>query len=515
MGYNEEFDPHAYAEQLGYVDELTRGDHTEKGVERAKTPSELRMNRRDLIAKGTVGAAAVAGLGAVAGSAAAAPAGSEKYSGTLRVISLGVEWPQGAQQAAEKALGVKFNIQAMSSTAQVQKSISDPTSFDIGGLYSYQMFQIWPTGNMAPVDSQKIKAWKDFYPLFSRGKLNPASKACTYGQGNAPFRALYVDPNGSTGLPGPAGVPTSNKKGNPAGQIVQWIDEKTGKPIGGKAQPRYNVGPVAHFNMDSMGYNGDEIKKAPNQMSWGELLNSKYKGRVALLADPGILTQDAGNAAQALGLMKFGSVGNMTKGEMDRLFKILTKYKKDGHFRAFWGTFNESVNLMASKEVVIESMWSPAVALLVAQGVNVRYAAPKEGFRGWASTQAIPTHVTKDAEKNQAVYDYLNWMYDGYLGANIMRQGYYIANGAKLLDWIKSPAGVAAKFDPAEYDYWYGGKAASKDLPGITGQVGDIKKGQVRDGGSFTTRACKYSSWNSYFTQNQYQVDKVNQFLSA
>jgi putative spermidine/putrescine transport system substrate-binding protein len=279
--------------------------------------------------------------------------------------------------------------------------------------------------------------------------------------------------------------------------------------------PGQIVGPPAHFNMDSMGYNGDEIKKAPNQMSWAELLNGSYKGRVALLADPGILTQDAGNAVQALGLMKFGSIGNMTKGEMDRLFKILTKYKKDGHFRAFWGTFNESVNLMASKEVVIESMWSPAVALLVAQGVNCRYAAPKEGFRGWCSTQAIPTHVTKDAEKNQAVYDYINWMYSGFLGGLIMRQGYYIANGATLLDWIKSPAGQAAKFDTAEFDFWYNGKPAAKDLPGITGQVGDIKKGQVRDGGSFTTRACKYSSWNSYFTQNNYQVQKVNEFLSA
>ena len=49
---------------------------------------------------------------------------------------------------------------------------------------------------------------------------------------------------------------------------------------------------------------------------------------------------------------------------------------------------------MASKEVVIESMWSPAVALLVAQGVNCRYAFPKEGMRGWCSATGIPKHVT-------------------------------------------------------------------------------------------------------------------------
>ena len=62
--------------------------------------------------------------------------------------------------------------------------------------------------------------------------------------------------------------------------------------------------------------------------------------------------------------------------------------------------------------------------------------------------------------------------------------------------------------------FWYR-KRASKDLPGITGNVGDIKKGQVRDGGSFLTRSRKYATWNSFFTNNVYQVKKANDFLSA
>ncbi len=155
--------------------------------------------------------------------------------------------------------------------------------------------------------------------------------------------------------------------------------------------------------------------------------------------------------------------------QIDRLIKILITYKKKGQFRAFWNTFNESVNLMASKEVVIESMWSPAVALLIAQGVNVKYAKPPEGMRGWCSCQAIPKHV-KGAQLD-AVYNYLNWMYNG--------------------------------------------KPAPRDLPGITGHVGDVKQGQTRDGGSFLVRSCNYSSWNSFFAQNVYQVKRFNDFLSA
>ena len=71
-----------------------------------------------------------------------------------------------------------------------------------------------------------------------------------------------------------------------------------------------------------------------------------------------------------------------------------------------------------------------------AAGVNILYAAPPEGFRGWCSAEGISSKVT-DPAKLQACYDYINWNYNGYLGAVIMRQGYYIANGQRLLPWIK------------------------------------------------------------------------------
>ena len=162
--------------------------------------------------------------------------------------------------------------------------------------------------------------------------------------------------------------------------------------------------------------------------------------------------------------MKFKDFGNPTRAEIDRLYKILTRYKKQGQFRAFWSAFTDSVNLMVSKEVVIESMWSPAVALVKAAGVNILYAAPKEGFRGWCSAEGISSKVT-DPAKLQACYDYINWNYNGYLGAMIMRQGYYIANGQKLLPWINRPPGKKAGFTPAEYDYWWGGKPARATCP--------------------------------------------------
>src|SRR5919204_2983371 len=188
-----EFDAFEYADQLGYTDELGRGDHSDPTLTRAETKEERgrRMSRRDLLVKGGVGAAALSGVGALAGRASASA-----EAGTLRVISLGVEWPQGAQQQAEADLGFKFNVQLMSTNAQVQKSITAPNSFDLGGLYNYQMFPIWPTGNFQPVDRNKLKAWNAFYPIFTKGKVLVNSKSCTSGQGDAPFRVLFLDPNG-------------------------------------------------------------------------------------------------------------------------------------------------------------------------------------------------------------------------------------------------------------------------------------------------------------------------------
>ena len=59
---------------------------------------------------------------------------------------------------------------------------------------------------------------------------------------------------------------------------------------------------------------------------------------------------------ESLGLMQFGDKGNMTKEELDKVTDLLIEQKQAGQFRAFWKTFDESVNLMSSGEVVLQSM---------------------------------------------------------------------------------------------------------------------------------------------------------------
>jgi putative spermidine/putrescine transport system substrate-binding protein len=469
------------------------------------------MTRRDLLVRGGAAAVAASSVGALAGTAAAATKKTGAFTGTLNVISLTVEFPTAeVAQRIKQDLGFSVNVTGTDPVTEAQKAITAPETFDIFGGYNYQDIQVWSTQHLLPIDTHKIKAWPQLYKLFAWGRVHPGAKGESYGDGDAPFRALFLK-KGTRGLPLTKEGPRSNK------DIVQWVtNERTNKTTG--PMPRYVVGTPAHFNADSIGYNADVIKKLPNQVGWEYLLNKTYKGRVALLKDPGIVMQDIGNALKAQGIFKPKDMGNMTVKEIDRVVKIATTFKKAGQFRAYWANFNESVNLMASKEVVVESMWSPAVAQLVAQGINVKYAAPPTGFRGWCSANGIAAHVASDPAKLQACYDYLNWMYNGWLGASIMRQGYYIGNGATLLNWIKtnpSESFGGIPFKPDEYAFWYGGARASRDLPGITGKVGDIKKGSVRDGGSFSQRIGHYSSWNSYFTNSAYQIKRWNDFLSA
>jgi putative spermidine/putrescine transport system substrate-binding protein len=454
------------------------------------------LTRRELMKRGGLGAAGLVSLGALGETALAAGAGGGKFTGTLRVLGLGVDLIDPIKEAGEKALGFKLAFDVTDSTTMVQRAITQPNSFDVFSGYHYQYDQIWPAGTLLPVDTRLITNWKQITPLFKLGKVRPGNRNCTYGEGDAPFRSMYVDPERSGRWPLSKAKPPGNK------EIVQWADEGTGKGRG--PEPRYVNAVPGNFNMDSMGYNADVLKLPPEKVSWAQLLNPKWKGRVAVLNDPGIGMQDLANAMQAAKLIRFKDKGDMTRKEIDAFMKVALKYKKQGHFRAFWTTFNESVNFMQSKEVVIESMWSPAVALLQAQKFPVRFAAPPEGFRGWSGGQAIAKHLEDDKPKLDAAYAYINWWLSGVPGAIMMKQGYYNAVQETSRKHV----------EPTEYAFWILGKPAAKDLPGPFGDV-SINKGQVRDGGSFVKRACKYSSWNSYFKENTYQVKRWNEFLSA
>ena len=106
----------------------------------------------------------------------------------------------------------------------------------------------------------------------------------------------------------------------------------------------------------------------------------------------------------------------------------MIELKKSGHFRATWTTFDQSVQLMAAGEVIIQSMWSPAVAAVRVKEIPCIYAPVnvkngKEGYRGWCNGMALMKHLS--GKKLDAAYEYLNWYLSGWQGAFVSRYGYY------------------------------------------------------------------------------------------
>jgi spermidine/putrescine-binding protein len=132
------------------------------------------------------------------------------------------------------------------------------------------------------------------------------------------------------------------------------------------------------YNADTLGIRPDLIKRPID--SWKELLNPEFKGKAAILNIPSIGIMDAAMVVEAMGLYKYPDKGNMTKKEIDLTIKTLIEAKKAGQFRALWKDFNESVNLMAVGEVVIQSMWSPGRDRGAHQGHRLHLPAAEGGL---------------------------------------------------------------------------------------------------------------------------------------
>ena len=455
------------------------------------------FTRRELLVRGGAVAGGIAALGALPPYARAQTVARGAFTGTLRVLTINLGLNDVLKRQAEKDLGFEIAFDGTDADSIVARAITKPASFDVLAHYYWVYDLIWQSGSLLPIETRKITRWPQVSDLFKRGKARPDDPRCTYGQGDAPFRCMYVDDSGQ--------YPVSSNVTPGVTGVVQWIDEHTGEPYRGLPEPTHVNGVPGAFNMDAIGYNARVIDRPPERVSWAELLNKRWRGRVGLFDGSQIGFLDTGTAAEAAGLMRFRNKGDMSRGEIDRLVKILTTLKRHGQFHGFWNetSYVKGVEFMLSGDVVVESMWANQVSLLQSKGFPTLYAAPPEGYRGWASATAISSAI-KDPTRLQAAYDYLNWSNEGYAGAVGLRLGYYSAVQARSRRFV----------DPADWDYWIAGKPAAEDLRDPFGDV-TIRKGQVREGGSFARRACRFACWNSLFRERKYQERRWHDFRTA
>ena len=303
---------------------------------------------------------------------------------TLRQFGTGVSNINAIAEKAKEDLGITLQMTALDTDSTAQRVVTQPKGFDIADIEYFTLKKVWGAGNMQPMDISRIQYFDKIVGIFKDGKLTPTSKIA---QGTAPHTVSFVEKPGDRTF---------------ASGMTNW----------------YTMVPTI-YNADTLGIRPDLINRPIE--SWTELLNPEFRGKASILNIASIGIMDAAMVCEAMGEVQYGDKGNMTKEEIDKTMAIFTEAKKAGQFRAFWKTFDESVNLMASGEVVIQSMWSPAITKVRSMGVPCVYQPLKEGYRSWGGGLGISANLS--GLELDAAYEYVNWYLSGWVGGLLMRQG--------------------------------------------------------------------------------------------
>jgi putative spermidine/putrescine transport system substrate-binding protein len=420
------------------------------------------VNRRVLLK----GAASAAGLAVGSGAITGFPYVRSADQKVLRYLGTAVNEGDEISKKCLEDTGIKIEYITATTDDVTKRVITQPNSFDVLDTEYFSLRKLVPSGNIFALDAKKIKEFNNITPVFTKGELPNGKKIGA--QGTAPWKVLYLEGENSKKF---SATPT---------EFVTLI-------------------PTV-YNADTLGIRPDLIKRPIE--SWSELLNPEFKGKASILNIPSIGIMDAAMVVEATGQHKYADKGNMTKAEIDLTMKVLTEAKKTGQFRAFWKDFNESVNLMASGETIIQSMWSPAVTKVRSMGIPCTFQPLKEGYRSWASGFCVSKAVS--GPKLDWAYEFVNWYLSGWAGAYLNRQGYYSA----VLSTAK------ANMTADEWGYWMEGKPAVGDIKAPDGTVLE-KAAAKRDGGSYEDRMGAVECWNAVMDENDYMVRKWNEFIAA
>src|SRR5262245_17138755 len=430
---------------------------------RAGIARRIKVSRRHILR----GAAAAAGVAIGSGAIKGFPTIWAQNIKDVTLLHVGMSYSTiiDIARQATKELGFTVEMAVTDHPGFINRVTTQPDSVDIGDGELWQAYLIVPRGGYQPIDTKKIKLWDKMTPIYTKGQF--AGKEVSR-QGISPYEVQYLADQDAKAF---ANGPT---------ELATFV--------------------TGFYNADTLGMRPDLITRPVEH--WNELFNSEFKGKAAIQDIPAIGIMDAAMALESHGDIKYADKGNMTRDEIDKTIQALIDLKKQGHWRALWSTFDESVNLMAAGEVVIQSMWSPAVTAVRSRGIPCYYVPLKEGYRGWGNGLSLMRHLS--GIKLDAAYDYLNWYLSGWVGGFIAKQGYYVG----------VPETAKAFLTENEWGYWYEGKASTDVIHDPYGNPME-KAAAVRDGGSYEARFTQIACWNTVMDEARYMNEKWNEFRTS
>ena len=243
---------------------------------------------------------------------------------TIGVAKVTKTWDEMGKQA-----GVPLTYSAKSGSADqaIQKffvgdgqKLYDAITDNGGG----QEDAMSDNGAIVPIDTSKIKNWKNLLPR--------------YNEGNSGANTIR------------------NKKGEIVG--VPYIS-----------------------NADSMAYNKSKVGAEIN--TWDALFDSQFKGYAAMQNDSGPTLTTTAIYLKESGKQDIVNPSDMSKSEVKGVCEFLIGMKKKGQFRTFWDGFGNGVDLLASEEVLVSSCWEPIAVIAAKKGADIHYGTMKEGHQTW------------------------------------------------------------------------------------------------------------------------------------
>jgi putative spermidine/putrescine transport system substrate-binding protein len=384
----------------------------------------------------------------------------------LRVLGTDISCLEAVRRRASADLGFDIAFEVLDFPNCQRKAALSPDTYDVYDQCFHNLPIVWAWGALQPLDTDLLRTWDEVGPLT---KLGGVDKYASRGFGDVPMNKMYVQPDQSLG-PEPS-------------RYVAML-------------------PTVH-NFDSFGYDTTVFNgESRPRESWGMLFDPRAKGRLALVDEPGIGLFDAALAAEALGVLKFENIGNMTPSELAALFRFLRAKHAEGFFLRCWSTGSEAADLFRTGQAAVQSMWSPAYNELGPAASRVRESEPEEGYRAWHGGLSVARHV--EGATLRMAYEYMDWWLSGWAGATMARQGYYISAQRSL----------RAHMNAAEWDYWYGGQPAVEDLPGVDGETIVVRAGARRSGGSYLERARRIAIWNTVMDEHNYASRLWSRFVA-
>ncbi len=138
--------------------------------------------------------------------------------------------------------------------------------------------------------------------------------------------------------------------------------------------------------------------------------------------------------------------GNLTENELREVMAFLTQKAREGQFCRLWKGWGDAVNLIKTGEVVVMTGWEPIAIAALKDGINVKYAEPREGYECWSNDLLLHPGARRDGLWDTA-HALVDWELGGCYGCLMAKNRGYAVPTELAVPYAESHSG---EFKPIE-----------------------------------------------------------------